>query len=409
MLTKKIFLASSSELESDRKEFEIFIGRKNKDWVNRGVFLELVIWEDFLDAFSKTRLQDEYDNAIRECDIFVMLFCTKVGKYTEEEFETAFGQFKATNKPLIYTYFKDAQITTGSADEEGLISLWSFKKKLKALGHFQTTYKNIDELKFHFNQQLDKLSIIEPPPDTWPHPRQHVRIFFLAELPNRAHCTSLFIAQNPIQPFFQFELGHVAGYDTKAVEVKLCSVDPGLGLGKFIEQFEEIIVANEQTQPQPSSLSPVRIVITHAPLPRNFYLWGHLEGPAKWHDPPKEQWGRYEPNKFWIISLALFEQTLPSIPVERFLLRVIQRASVLALLPVYRKGLPDRLIHDSTTGCLFDFTRLLPEAQYFTAGGFICDDCKSSILEADEIPFHLRSDFLKDLQAWLDPSSVAPH
>jgi hypothetical protein len=30
MQTKKIFLASSSELKEDRKEFEIFINRKNK-------------------------------------------------------------------------------------------------------------------------------------------------------------------------------------------------------------------------------------------------------------------------------------------------------------------------------------------------------------------------------------------
>ena len=119
MLTKKIFLASSSELKEDREEFEILIGRKNKDWVARGVFLELVVWEDFLDAVSQTRLQDEYNEAIRECDLFVMLFCTKVGQYTEEEFATAFGQFKATNKPFIFTYFKDAQISTGGANQEG--------------------------------------------------------------------------------------------------------------------------------------------------------------------------------------------------------------------------------------------------------------------------------------------------
>jgi hypothetical protein len=104
---KKLFLASSSELEEDRRQLEIFINRKNKDWVDKGVFLELVIWEDFLDAVSQTRLQDEYNQAIRECDIFVMLFFTKVGKYTEEEFETAFGQFKATRKPFIFAGCRD--------------------------------------------------------------------------------------------------------------------------------------------------------------------------------------------------------------------------------------------------------------------------------------------------------------
>ena len=155
MTRLRLFLASSAELSEDRKEFELFINRKNKDWVEKGVFLELVVWEDFLDAVSKTRLQDEYNQAIRDCHLFVMLFFTKVGKYTEEEFETAFGQFQATSKPFILTYFKDAEI---SADRKDLTSLWAFQDKLDALGHFYTRYKNTDELKLHFNRQLDKLA-----------------------------------------------------------------------------------------------------------------------------------------------------------------------------------------------------------------------------------------------------------
>jgi hypothetical protein len=157
MNTKKLFLASSSELKDDREQFEIFINRKNNDWVAKGVFLQLVIWEDFLDAVSQTRLQDEYDKAIRDCDLFVMLFSTKVGQYTEEEFETAIGQFKSTNKPFVFTYFKDAEITVSNVNRKDLNSLLDFQEKLKALGHFYTVYKNIDELKFKFGQQLDKL------------------------------------------------------------------------------------------------------------------------------------------------------------------------------------------------------------------------------------------------------------
>jgi hypothetical protein len=136
MITKKIFLASSSELKEDRAEFQIFISRKNNDLVKKDVFLKVILWEDFLDAMSQTRLQDEYNKAIRDSDIFVMLFSTKVGQYTEEEFETAFGQFKVTKKPLIYTYFKDAATRTGDLDREDLKSLWAFQDKLKGLGHF---------------------------------------------------------------------------------------------------------------------------------------------------------------------------------------------------------------------------------------------------------------------------------
>ena len=154
----KLFLASSSELAGERKDFEVFINRKNNDWIPQQVHLELILWEDFLDAVSKTRLQEEYNKAIRKCDIFVMLFFTKVGRYTEEEFETAFGQFKATDKPFIFTYFKDGEISTGNLNLENLISLTAFQKKLADLGHFYTRYKTIDELIYKFNRQLDKLA-----------------------------------------------------------------------------------------------------------------------------------------------------------------------------------------------------------------------------------------------------------
>lgn len=159
MQIKKIFLASSEELKTDREQFEIFINRKNKEWVARDVFLDLVIWEDFLDAMSQTRLQDEYNRAIRDCDLFVMLFSTKVGKYTEEEFETAFGQFKAANRPIIYTYFKDAPVSLRSIDEADLLSVLLFRKKLNSLGHFLSVYNNIDSLQLQFYRQLDRLAV----------------------------------------------------------------------------------------------------------------------------------------------------------------------------------------------------------------------------------------------------------
>lgn len=147
----KIFLASSEELKTDRKEFEIFINRENKQWKDRNVFFELIIWEDFLDALSPTRLQDEYNKVIKECDIFILLFHTKVGMYSEEEFGTAVGQFQKTNKPFIYTYFKEADI------DKLEDSVKRFQEKLNQLGHFYTKYKNTEGLLLHFKYQLDKL------------------------------------------------------------------------------------------------------------------------------------------------------------------------------------------------------------------------------------------------------------
>ena len=82
------------------------------------------MWEDFLDAMSADGLQSEYHKVVKNCDIFVMLVHNKVGQYTAAEFSQAFGQFSATNRPLIYTYSKTPHKTQNRAD---LQSLWAFE------------------------------------------------------------------------------------------------------------------------------------------------------------------------------------------------------------------------------------------------------------------------------------------
>ena len=153
----KIFLASSSELAEDRRDFEIAIGRKNDQLFEKGLFIKIIMWEKFIDAMSRDGLQQEYNKAIRDCDLFVTLFFTKVGAFTAEEFETAFGQFQKTNKPQVYTYFKDAEVKMGSLNRENMLSLWVFQDRLRDLKHYVSVYNNIDDLNYKFSQQLDKL------------------------------------------------------------------------------------------------------------------------------------------------------------------------------------------------------------------------------------------------------------
>ena len=155
---RRIFLASSAELADHRREFEMAIRRKNDLWIDQGAYLRPIVWEDFLDALSKTRLQDEYNREIRQCDVFVMLYRGKVGRYTEEEFATAVGQFQATSRPFIFTYFCDSPDDRAATSAGDLQSLHSFQQKLRALGHFQTRYSNTDQLCRHFSDQLEKLA-----------------------------------------------------------------------------------------------------------------------------------------------------------------------------------------------------------------------------------------------------------
>lgn len=155
--TITIFLASSEELENDRREFEIFINRENKELNEKGIFLRLEIWEDFIDKMSKTRLQDEYNTAVINSDVFLSLFWTKVGKYSSEEFNKALMSFQDKGRPFVYTYFKNAPVNPKDLNEEDANSKFRFLKELKELGHYPTDYNNIEDLKYKFKMQLQKI------------------------------------------------------------------------------------------------------------------------------------------------------------------------------------------------------------------------------------------------------------
>ncbi len=152
----RIFLASSSELSAERALFQLRIGSKNKLWHGDGIFLHVDVWEDFIDCLSRTRSQDEYNAAIRQADIFVLLVHTKLGKYSREEFEAAFAQFNTTGKPRIYIYFK--QPAHPAAPGPDYQTVRDLKAHLAQLDQFPPQpYEHVAEMLDHFNQQLDKL------------------------------------------------------------------------------------------------------------------------------------------------------------------------------------------------------------------------------------------------------------
>jgi hypothetical protein len=193
MQTIKIFLASSSELKDHRDEFNLFIYEKTKRLVKQGIFLETVWWEHFLDAVSDTRLQTEYNKALVTCDVALCMFYTKAGKYTQEEFEVAYKQFKATGKPYIYTYFYDGQVNMQSINADDFASLQAFKNRLAELGHFFTLYKSVEDLKYKFGEQLDRLldKLVENPQNhTTTHTQQPIENNTAKQEPKSGNATS---------------------------------------------------------------------------------------------------------------------------------------------------------------------------------------------------------------------------
>ncbi|MEL7424995.1 MAG: COR domain-containing protein, partial [Bacteroidota bacterium] len=155
--TLKVFIASSEELAEERDELEMLIRRQNDDLLEKGIHLRPVRWEYFLDTISATSLQDEYNKEIKQCDIVICLFHTKVGQYTAKEFDTALGEFRNSGRPHILTYFKEAPVKPSQIKDS---SLNDFKEKLQEIKHFWTTYESLGDLKLHFIEQLKKMNII---------------------------------------------------------------------------------------------------------------------------------------------------------------------------------------------------------------------------------------------------------
>jgi hypothetical protein len=149
-----IFLASSNELKPERVRFELAIYRKCKAWFEKGIFLYLDIWEDGPTAMAATGTQNVYNALVKGADIFVLLVWNKLGVYSAEEFETAFGQFTSTQKPFIFTYFQ-----TPPADAEE--SLHQFREKLGQLKHFYSDFTDSNDLWNQFNKELERLELAD--------------------------------------------------------------------------------------------------------------------------------------------------------------------------------------------------------------------------------------------------------
>ena len=150
MKTIKIFLASSEELDYDRMAFGNLVRRLDDMYEKRGIRIKLFEWEDYDSAYNDKRKQDEYNEHVKQSDIFLGLFYRKAGQFTVEEFDIASQEFKDHASPKVYTYCKDLK-----PGEEETPELKEFKERLfKEMGHYWCRYDNRESLQFQFVMQL---------------------------------------------------------------------------------------------------------------------------------------------------------------------------------------------------------------------------------------------------------------
>ena len=99
MKTIKVFIASSSELKSERNELSDLFLDLNDILEERGIKLRSVQWEFKDSSMGEKRKEDEYIEELQLCDICIVLFWNILGEYTVEEMNVAVKELNAGRLP----------------------------------------------------------------------------------------------------------------------------------------------------------------------------------------------------------------------------------------------------------------------------------------------------------------------
>ncbi len=148
----KVFLASSIEdLKLDRIELGDYFNQLNEVYIDQNVHFSLIKCEAYDNGIALEGKQSQYDEEIRNCDLCLFLFFTKVGQYTLNEFEVAMEAYKQNGRPSIVTYFKDP-------DRTDSCEVKTFMARLNdEMHHYYNKYDHIDTLKLGILMQIKRL------------------------------------------------------------------------------------------------------------------------------------------------------------------------------------------------------------------------------------------------------------
>jgi len=95
---------------------------------------------------------------VKRSEIFVSLFATKAGPYTQEEFEVAFNSFLERGiTEHIFTYFKKVTIDYDEINDRDYQSLKQFKAFLKNAGHWHSSFNTAKELTGELEKELNAI------------------------------------------------------------------------------------------------------------------------------------------------------------------------------------------------------------------------------------------------------------
>jgi len=153
-----IFLASSSELEEERREIKSFYSKDFNKILPKKYCWEIIDWQELYQGNTTKRHQDFINEVMIKCPIVIILLYKTWGKYTEEEYKLACKLLQnEKEKPYcVYVFFKNAQ---GAENDKNNIPP-EVKKLKEQIDNDETIYidfQNIDNLKNKIIEELNKI------------------------------------------------------------------------------------------------------------------------------------------------------------------------------------------------------------------------------------------------------------
>ncbi len=140
-----IFLSAEEEiLKNEKIELSNFIRDLNDKYEKYDIYFRLLTGD------NEKSVEEQ---GIGNCELFFILFCKSLSQKTISKFQFAYDNFKKHDIPKILTYIK---LTDNKPDT----SILDFMKHLdKDLGHYYSTYENIDTVKLNILFSLRALNL----------------------------------------------------------------------------------------------------------------------------------------------------------------------------------------------------------------------------------------------------------
>ncbi|MDD2698456.1 MAG: DUF4062 domain-containing protein [Arcobacteraceae bacterium] len=138
----RIFIASSGDLSEERKNLKILC--YDNDYTP-------ILWEDLDQSITIEKFQERInEEELKESDIVIFMIKSRLGKYTQEEFEESYNELgRRINR--IYVYF--FEIDNNQIDKRELRKILNLQAFLEDEGKLYHEVKDFQELENHFLKQ----------------------------------------------------------------------------------------------------------------------------------------------------------------------------------------------------------------------------------------------------------------